>query len=588
MIVPMKKIFLVVQNKDVVPVMKTLRNVGTVHVEHEQKPSGSHVHELKEETQILKRVISTLSQVEKCPEQIGVDDWEEKADEILSLVGVINQCTEDMARRQGVIAQWEPWGDFRPTDIESLEGKGITIRLVEVPEKDLDKGLEGVIFQKIFVKNKVARCLAISQQPVKLALNVLPLPARGLGELKHLQEVEGDKIKEAEDKIKYAARYLNSFENMLSGVEEDLAFQEVYAGRGQQEQLAFLKGFCPADSCTDLSRIAKKEHWGLLTEDPADGEMVPTLLRNPKWVNLIKPVFDFINIIPGYKEVDISLFFLLFFSIFVGMLIGDAGYGLLFILLTFFMHVTAGRKVADKTPFYLVYILSGFTVMWGILTGTFFGQQWLPAGTIRPLVPWLNNIDNIQMFCFLLGAIHLSIAHIWRAILKMPSAAFLAEVGWLSLVWGMYFAAKMLILGAAMPSFAKIFFIVGPVLVIFFTAPSKNPLKSIGPGIGDFLLNVINTFTDVVSYIRLFAVGLATVAVADATNTMALTVGFGSVGSGIGAFLILFVGHLINIILAVMAILVHGLRLNVLEFSGHLNMEWAGFGYNPFRRLRKV
>ncbi|MCK5580108.1 MAG: hypothetical protein KAJ18_02420, partial [Candidatus Omnitrophica bacterium] len=136
--------------------------------------------------------------------------------------------------------------------------------------------------------------------------------------------------------------------------------------------------------------------------------------------------------------------------------------------------------------------------------------------------------------------------------------------------------------------FAKLFFIVGPVLVVGFTSPNKNPLKAIGPGLGDLALNVINTFTDVVSYIRLFAVGLATVAVADATNAMAMDIGFGSPVSAIITLIILFIGHTINIILALMAILVHGLRLNVLEFSGHLNMEWAGFSYSPFRRIRKA
>ncbi len=585
MIVAMKKIFLVVQNKDIISVLNILRHIGTVHVEHAQRPQGYRINVLKEEAQALKKVVDILSQEEKCAEQINVEDWKQKGDEILSLAEAAGQCKEDMARRQSVINQWDPWGDFSPSSIRSLEGKGVYVRLFECPEADLSKVPKGIVLEKIFTHNKISRCLAISQEPVKLPFPVLAPPARRLSELKRLQEVEQNKITEAQDKIRYAARFLDSFKNTLSWIEEDVTFQEVYAGRGEEETLTFIKGFCPVDRCDGLERVSKKEQWGLLITDPADGENVPTLLRNPKWVNFIKPVFDFINILPGYKEVDISFFFLLFFSIFVGMLIGDAGYGALFFLLTALMHVTVGRKLADRSAFILVYILSGCIMIWGILTGTCFGQQWIPAGTVRPLVPWLNNMENIQMFCFLLGAIHLSIAHIWRMVLKMPSLAFLAEIGWLSLVWGMYYAAKMLILGVALPPFVKIFFILGPVCVIFFTQPNKNPLKSVGPGIGDFLLNVVNTFTDVVSYIRLFAVGLATVAVADAANAMAMEVGFGTLGAGFAALSILFVGHLINIILAVMAVLVHGLRLNVLEFSGHLNMEWAGIGYNPFKRM---
>ena len=127
----------------------------------------------------------------------------------------------------------------------------------------------------------------------------------------------------------------------------------------------------------------------------------------------------------------------------------------------------------------------------------------------------------------------------------------------------------------------------GTFLVIFFTSPNKNPLKAIGPGLGGFALNIINTFTDVVSYIRLFAIGLASVAVADAFNDMALGFGFSTVSSGFIAVVILVIGHFFNIILGILAVAVHGLRLNVLEFSNHLGLEWSGFSYQPFKKILK-
>ena len=96
-------------------------------------------------------------------------------------------------------------------------------------------------------------------------------------------------------------------------------------------------------------------------------------------------------------------------------------------------------------------------------------------------------------------------------------------------------------------------------------------------------MHIVNSFTDVVSYIRLFAVGAATVAVADAFNQMASGVGGNSIVAGFAAALILLFGHTLNILLGAMAILVHGVRLNVLEFSSHLNMEWSGMEYSPFK-----
>jgi V/A-type H+-transporting ATPase subunit I len=131
---------------------------------------------------------------------------------------------------------------------------------------------------------------------------------------------------------------------------------------------------------------------------------------------------------------------------------------------------------------------------------------------------------------------------------------------------------------------AQLLFIIGPILVVFFTKPNKNPLKAMGGGIGELLMNIVNSFSDIVSYIRLFAVGMATVAVADAFNSIALGVGFGNILTGFMTALILVVGHLFNIVLGAMSILVHGLRLNLLEFSGHMGLSWAGFKYEPFSK----
>ena len=152
-------------------------------------------------------------------------------------------------------------------------------------------------------------------------------------------------------------------------------------------------------------------------------------------------------------------------------------------------------------------------------------------------------------------------------------------------MWGAFFLAKTLILGKEFPSFAKWLFIAGPILVVLFTNLSlnKNILKGIGSGFGNLLLNFVNSFTDVVSYIRLFAVGLSTVAIADAFNKMALEIGFNSFLAGLGTVLILFLGHTLNILLGSLAVLVHGVRLNVLEFCSHINMTWSGFSYRPLK-----
>ncbi|MEA3346765.1 MAG: V-type ATP synthase subunit I, partial [Candidatus Auribacterota bacterium] len=330
-----------------------------------------------------------------------------------------------------------------------------------------------------------------------------------------------------------------------------------------------------------LENASKKFKWALLMEDPAEEDIPPTLITNPKWINLIKPVFDIINTIPGYKEVDISSVFLIFFSVFFAMLIGDAGYGALIFIATAFTQFKFGKNIKNKIPLFLMYVLGVCTIIWGLFTGTVFGQQWVHQ-TVKPIIPWLTKDNNIKELCFLIGAAQLTIAHIWQAAKKAPSVIALADAGWVCVIWGAFFLARTLIIGTGFPRFAIGLFIAGLFFVVLFTIPPKNFFKGLFARFITIFLSVIGSFSDVVSYIRLFAVGMASVAIADAFNKMASDFGWSSLATGFITVIILVFGHGLNIILGAMAILVHGVRLNVLEFSSHLNMEWSGIEYNPF------
>jgi len=191
---------------------------------------------------------------------------------------------------------------------------------------------------------------------------------------------------------------------------------------------------------------------------------------------------------------------------------------------------------------------------------------------------------TMQGFCFFLGALHLSLAHFWRGLLKLPSLAALADVGWISILWAAFFLARTLILALPLPHFVSVLVWCGIALVILFTSPQRNILKAIGKGLGSvsFGLNFMSTFTDVVSYVRLFAVGLAGVAIAETTNAMTANLGTGPVAI-IFAIMITLVGHALNIVLGPISVLVHGVRLNVLEFSGHANITWSGVVYKPLK-----
>lgn len=589
MIVPMKKLSVIVRRSDSDACLQRLRSLGVMHIEHVRAPRGERVALLEEKRSLVMAADRVLAAV--VPPAGGglrpVEDprlWEQRAQHIIDLHDRIDHLSEYARSLQRQVVEWECWGDFDPRSVQALSERGIFVRFYRISAREFKKfPREGVV--KVCSRRKgMVLCAVVSRKErSEIPYQALELPALRVSAMSARRQ-------EAEEVLRGLRKELQGFlpyRAVLSGIrrklEEDLEYAQALSGMGQAEQLSYLTGFIPSDVAKSVTGAVRQQRWALSIQDPAPDDAVPTLIRNPRWIAIIRPVFRMLEIVPGYRELDISLWFLLFFSVFFGMLIGDAGYGVLFLLLTFWAQRRWGAAVANKSPFVLSYCLSACAVLWGIFTGTFFGQAWLPAG-FTPLFPALRDSANLQRLCFLIGALHLSIAHLWKTLIKLPSLAALAELGWVSILWGAYFLARFLILADPLPLYSRWLFICGGAAVVFFTSPQRNIFKAVGSGIGNLLMNAVNNFTDIVSYIRLFAVGLAAVAVADAFNGMAADVGFGSFASSLAAASILLLGHLLNLALGPMSILVHGVRLNVLEFSTHLEMKWSGFAYRPLKQ----
>ena len=588
MIVPMKKVSIIVQSKDAASTIERLRSLGVLHVEHQIVPRGKGVNAIREDIALIDRAVGILSKEEfsKAPvsETAGeIVDWRFSVKHIINAWKRFDQVQEYSRGLENLISTWEPWGEFDPGTIRALTKKNVYIKLYQIPAKDMKRLPKGVIAKRLFASKGIAHCAIISNREFDIPFKELALPKSGVRQLQQRLDESRQVMGWIKEDIQRHASYCAGFIRLKKSLEKDLEFSEALRGMGQSGEIAYLRGYIPYDAVEPLLEASKEERWGIVIDDPSEEDRIPTLIRNPRWVSIIAPVFKMIEIIPGYRELDISLWFLIFFSIFFGMLRGDAGYGAILFALTLFAQRKFGRKLPSKSIFILFYLLSSCAIIWGALTGTFFGQEWLPQA-VKPLIPALRDNKNVQAFCFLLGALHLSVAHLWRTIVKLPSPRALSEAGWVLILWGAFFLAKMLILGDAFPAFGKWLFIAGAFLVIFFTNPSRNIFKGIGAGFGNLLLNVVNSFTDVVSYIRLFAVGLATVAIADAFNKMAMGIGYNSILMGLATSLILLLGHALNIILGPLAILVHGVRLNVLEFSSHLDIKWSGFSYKPLQK----
>lgn len=587
MIVRMKKVHLLVRAKEIYPALDILRGLGVVHVEPLNEPRGGRSALVREHLIELEKVFALLEQSK--PGEVSAasgDDALSVVNRVLQLAGTIDQVEERLQTRAAAIARWAAWGDFDPADISFLRERGVCVGLFEGPDTDINKFPSEAIVKVIDSSSGRIRAIVITRTSLDIPGMLPDLPRERLSLLQAAQQADQRELAGLRQLL---ARYCSDKPVLVRAMAEwtqDLRLEEAAEGMLGAGPLSVLKGFCPEEKVPQLQARAQGEGWGILTEDPAAGDRIPTLLRNPEWVRVIQPLFDFMTILPGYREADVSLCFLVFFSLFFGILIGDAGYGAIFLAGTFWLQRKAPRD-ADPSPFRLMYLLSACAILWGLATGTVLGVS-LFARWIHPAVPWLTETRHVQHLCFMIGVVHLTIAHVWRGIRKWPSLSVIGELGWIALLWCAYFLSCKIILNHVVPAFMMPLLWSGVALVVLFNQPDRNLLKAIGMGTGDLLLGIMGVLIDLISYIRLFAVGAAGLALAESFNAAVTSLGFGNIFAGLGTALILVLGHALNITLSMMAVLVHGLRLNILEFSVHQGIEWTGVKFDPLRKEQTI
>lgn len=613
MIVPMKKTTVVVLESRKERELARLKRLGMLHPDIEHRSSEQTEQLLADRDALTKALAALPGETEAEQDPVpGVDDEAvslalEIAGELQELLQKKQAVTQEAEQLRSELSRLEPWGEFDPADIRELAERGIRIDLFQMNAKEFRKAAPSgsiklkrvgktVLFvlpslrrdgeqadpESLAERNDIVSVKLPQLSPAEMSARVEQCAARS----EELEKLVADR-ESKRAVLAAAAEILN----------RRLEHERVRLGMDSAERVAYISGFVPADSEDTLRKTAANNGWGLLIREPDESDDVPTKIRNPRWVRTIKPVFNMLGVVPGYRERDISLIFLLFFTVFVGMIIGDAGYGALLFLGAVFGTISSKRKTGKVGEgVVLLTVLSVSTLAWGALTGNWFGYE--PISRIAPfrfvVVPALNSFDPrsnqaVQSVCFILAAVHLSIAHIWnffRELGSKPAIKAFAQIGWLGAVLGIYFLVVSLFLGQPMPQYALYMIIAGMGFVFIFSGqtPEKGFFGGVARGLSNaftIVFDGIGAFSDIISYIRLFAVGLASVAIAQAFNEMAASVGSSPVGYIMAAVILIF-GHTLNLIMGGLAVVVHGVRLNLLEFSGHLGMEWTGVPYQPF------
>ncbi len=595
MIVRMKEILLFTTTRAVDDTIMKLGRLGVVDIKEIDRPGNGTVERRLQAVHQAERALSVLRDYSKKKikghdrVRYAAKDPKQLVDRVLQTEEIRRKCQERLDDLNQQLHWYGIWGEkTNRKDIAYLEEQGLYLKLYLL-DKSVASSLEG---KHTLVKlsehdGKVPTVLIARNKSGKLNHKEGPMPQLPFEDIKQQIERKERQLAEVEHFLKDQAENIKWLEAYHLLLKDRLGTQQALEGMGDIEgRLKYLKGYIPRNTVDDFVTAAKMNHWGYHIAEPEKPEEVPVYIKNPKWIDIINPVMKFIDIVPGYKEVDVSIYFLVAFALFFAMLVGDAGYGLVFLLVTFLLR----KKMTGQMQI-LIYVLSGATIIWGVLSGTYFGSEQIAA------LPFLKNlivpeiasfgVDNISFMMhlsFLIGAIHLTIAHGIRVAQFINSIKALSEVGWIALVWGLFLITEQLVLGKAMPEWWLWLFVGGTALVALFSVESKNFLKSMGISLANLPLSLISGFSDIVSYVRLFAVGMATAAVAASFNNMILPEGTAGMGiiNLLMAAIALLLGHGLNIALALMAVMVHGIRLNMLEFAGHLGVQFSGEAYKPF------
>lgn len=635
MIVSMKKVSIVVLSRERKEALRHLKKVGVMHLES-LEGSGETLSEYKEEASRAFSAAAILEEIKNPKKATKVSNLSDsklskKCAMVIELSERKKKLLEEIASDSAELERLSAWGEVDPDDFSYLDGKNVSLRMFEIPEAKYDE-LSGEL-KTVLVNRfrKIARFLLIdapSERPSSLPPEAFAVPLPGVSTKKIKEKIESSRreISSIEKTLSGETVYRPQIERLIKKLEKDIQFENVYSGMGKENgdkdtDLAWLTGFVPVDSIAAFKASCAENSWAYAVSDPSEDDEVPTKLKNNPLVSLIYPLTDFLGTVPGYREYDISGWFLLFFTVFFGMIFGDGGYGLLVFVLGLFMALKGAKKGGSPLAG-LVTLLGLSTVVWGTVTCTWFGLtpeqlpswlkglsvppisnaysdvNWLPFWTSDPSKGTLTAAQNLQIFCFTLAFLQLSVAH-FKGIARNiagKSLKWIGEFGSLLQLWGMFYVVLSMVVSSTIFGFSEIIYgvPVGKVSVALvgfgfsmsfvFSNYEGNIGESIMAsvkGIISVLLGVVNVFSDIVSYIRLWAVGLAGAAISNTVNSMAGPL-LGHAITFLAFVVLILFGHGLNMILNLLSVIVHGVRLNTLEFSTHLGMSWSGFKYSPF------
>jgi V/A-type H+/Na+-transporting ATPase subunit I len=584
--------------------LRFLQCAGVLHLEPVVPLAGDGEKEVSDALLRLRRIgqvekaVSNYSRREKpiavdCPNEALVAC----AEEILSSLQEIKNRRLALERSAEDL---ELWGNFDPEALSRLEGNGVHVQRWRMDRrKSAGLDVSDEVFVEVVSEKRGFFFYTVSLEgPIDIpGASSLPLPEMSLAQTR--EEIERLKAEEETlgDRLAGMARRGDDLKAQLAAALNEAHYLEQMGTLYAEDYLFGLQGWIPADLGAAFLRQIETERLPLQVEtrDPLPEEEPPILLKNNWFVERIEPLLRMYGL-PKYQDLDPSAFFAPFMIAFFGICLGDAGYGILMYIMAHWL----GRKLGDKVEGLpqVVRLCKAFAVaafIFGILTGSVFGYNFENRRWI--MLDVATDVGNPMLFFYLalgMGVLQLSVSYILGMIRARSLQEMLAKMGILTVFWGgvslvvrtIWFADPARLINAVLFQGGFGLLILGMVLTLLFASSHRNWFVRLGLGLWN-MYGMTGLIGDLLSYARLFGLGIATGAIGAVINQLAgmAMEGAGAVFGPVIAVVILVIGHIFNLMLGMLGSTVHSARLHFVEaFKGFFS--GGGIAYKPLKNER--
>jgi V/A-type H+-transporting ATPase subunit I len=595
MIVPMKKYRFLVHHSEYVDFLNELRALGLVHIQYQDyEPKEEYMEEL-EQKKAIQNTLKRLGHRAIDPAPATEAESPQEGREIVFVVRELEAELEQIQQKQGALKKeidfYRPWGDFSISMIQNLAEEGLSVRFFACPLRKYQTTWETTYQMEVISQSPPDIHFVVFSEPgadLELDAEEIPPPQRSLSEMERLRDGLTEEIERIRERLdEFAANGIHALEAALHESEKNLQLIQVVQStqREVDEHIMLMEGFAPARQHTELAQWSEAQGAILLDKTPTPADNPPILLKNNRFSRLFEPIGKLFAL-PKYQELDLTPFFAPFFMLFFGFCLGDAGYGL---FLLFGATIVKWRAKKEQRPILsLVQWLGVATILFGAITGTFFGINLLETRVawLDQVRQWMLDSDQAFRLALVLGMVQILFGLIIKGINQFRQFGWvysLSTLGWILLLLALLDQALLKLTG----SVAQIGIYIGLGLILLFNDPKAGILSRLGKGIWE-LYGITGIFGDLLSYIRLFALGISSAILGYVINDIALQImGSGKIIGPILFVIFLLIGHGLNLLIASLGAFVHPMRLTFVEFYKNAGFTGGGKAYEPFSANNK-